>query len=87
MTTVVLITQNRQGKVDEQRRHLDLTITLLTERKVSKLIELVEELRHDIPSVKDRHDPQAEVMKEMADPDAVLSSFNRAMSETTLEDS
>ena len=86
MTTVVLITQNRQEKVDDQRRHLDLTITLLTERKVSKLIDLVEELRRDIPSVKDRHDPQAEVMKEMADPDTVLSSFNRAMSETTLED-
>ncbi len=85
MTIVVLITQNRQGKVDDQRRHLDLTITLLTERKVSKLIDLVEELRRDIPTVKDRHDPQAEVMKEMADPDAVLSSFNRAMSETTAE--
>jgi uncharacterized membrane protein len=85
MTTVVLITQNRQGKVDDQRRHLDLTITLLTERKVSKLIDLVEELRRDMPAVKDRHDPQAEVMKEMADPDAVLSSFNRAMSETIPE--
>ena len=85
MTIVVLITQNRQGKVDDQRRHLDLTITLLTERKVSKLIDLVEELRRDIPTVKDRHDPQAEVMKEMADPDAVLSSFNRAMSETIPE--
>jgi uncharacterized membrane protein len=85
MTTVVLITQNRQEKIDDQRRHLDLTITLLTERKVSKLIDLVEELRRDMPTVKDRHDPQAEVMKEMADPDAVLSSFNRAMSETTSE--
>jgi uncharacterized membrane protein len=85
MTIVVLITQNRLGKVDDQRRHLDLTITLLTERKVSKLIDLVEELRRDIPTVKDRHDPQAEVMKEMADPDAVLSSFNRAMSETIPE--
>jgi uncharacterized membrane protein len=85
MTTVVLITQNRLGKLDEQRRHLDLTITLLTERKVSKIIDLVEELRRDIPSVKDRHDPQAEVMKEMADPDTVLTSYNRAMSETAPE--
>jgi uncharacterized membrane protein len=85
MTTMVLITQNRQGKVDDQRRHLDLTITLLTERKVSKLIDLVEELRRDTPAIKDRHDPQAEVMKEMADPDAVLDSFNRAMGETTSE--
>jgi hypothetical protein len=38
-----------------------------------------------MPTVKDRHDPQAEVMKEMANPDAVLSFFNRAMSETTPE--
>jgi uncharacterized membrane protein len=85
MTTVVLITQNRQGKIDDQRRHLDLTITLLTERKVSKLIELVEELRHDMPMVKDRYDPQAEVMKEMADPAEVLTSFNRAMDEVAPE--
>ena len=85
MTTVVLITQNRQGKIDDQRRHLDLTITLLTERKVSKLIDLIEELRRDMPMVKDRHDPKAEVMKEMADPDEVLSSYNRAMNETALE--
>ncbi len=85
MTTVVLITQNRQGKIDDQRRHLDLTITLLTERKVSKLIDLIEELRRDMPMVKDRHDPKAEVMKEMADPDEVLSLYNRAMNETALE--
>ncbi len=85
MTTVVLITQNRQGKMDDQRRHLDLTITLLTERKVSKLIDLIEELRHDMPMVKDRHDPQAEVMMEKADPDEVLSSFKRAMEETASE--
>src|SRR5581483_8302696 len=40
MTVFVLTTQTRQGKLAEQRRHLDLQITLLTERKVSKIIEL-----------------------------------------------
>jgi len=85
MTTVVLITQNRQEKLNEQRRHLDLVITLLTERKVSKLIDLVEELRHDLPSVKNRHDPQAELMKEVADPDTILSSFHRTTEETIQE--
>ena len=77
MTTVVLITQNRQGRLAEQRRHLDLEISLLAERKVSKLIALVEELRHDLPIVEDRHDPVANAMKETANPGDVLTTFNK----------
>ncbi|GCE17485.1 DUF1003 domain-containing protein [Dictyobacter kobayashii] len=76
-TTAVLITQNRQGKLDDQRSHLDLEMSMLVERKVSKVIELLEELRRDMPTVKDRHDTQAEIMKESADPAQVLSTFQQ----------
>jgi uncharacterized membrane protein len=58
-TTVVLIAQNREAKLESQRAHLDLQVNLLTERKVSKLIHLLEELRRDLPMVKDRHDADA----------------------------
>ncbi|GLV57092.1 hypothetical protein KDH_39300 [Dictyobacter sp. S3.2.2.5] len=76
-TTAVLITQNRQGRLNDQRSHLDLEMSLLVERKVSKVIELLEELRRDTPQVKNRRDPQAEVMKESADPAEVLSTFQQ----------
>ena len=58
-TTIVLTRQNRMAKLEEQRAHLDLKVTLLTEQKVAKVIELLEELRRDLPNVKNRDDPEA----------------------------
>lgn len=79
VTTSVLITQNRQAKMMEQRRHLDLQITLLTERKVSKIIQILEDLRKDIPTVKNSHDAEAQAMKEPVDPHTALTSLNKTL--------
>ncbi|MBV9850694.1 MAG: DUF1003 domain-containing protein [Armatimonadetes bacterium] len=79
MTTVILITQNRQNKIEERRAQLDLQVSLLAEQKVAKLIALVEELRRDLPNVHDRHDPEAEAMTEAADPHAVLSALEETL--------
>lgn len=85
MTVVVLTTQNRQARMTDQRRHLDLQITLLTERKVSKVIELLEELRRDIPSVTNRHDREAAAMQEPIDPHSALASLNQTLKEAAAE--
>lgn len=85
MTVIVLATQNRQEKFTEQRRHLDLQVTLLTERKVSKVIELLEDLRRDIPSVKNRIDSEAEAMQEPVDPHTALTALNHTLEEATKE--
>lgn len=74
-TTIVLIAQNRQAKLEQQRAHLDLQVNLLTEQKVTKLIHLLEELRRDLPMVRDRHDPQAAAMQEGADTGRVASAL------------
>ena len=74
--TIVLIAQNRQTKREQQHRHLDLQLSLLTEQKVTKLIHLVEELRRDLPMVKDRDDPQATVLQEATDTAAVISAMD-----------
>ena len=78
MTTMVLITQNRQTHDAEQRAQLDLQINLLAEQKVAKLIALLEELRRDLPIVQDRVDRAAEAMTEPVDPHAVLSALQEA---------
>src|SRR5664279_5534375 len=62
--TAVLTKQNRLAKLAEQRAHLDLKVTLLTEQKAAKLIDLLEELRRDLPNVKDRHDPAAATLQQ-----------------------
>jgi uncharacterized membrane protein len=67
-TAMVLITQNRQAKLIERRMHLDLQVNLLTEQKTAKLIELIEELRRDLPNVRDRRDAEAEIMQHAAEP-------------------
>lgn len=76
-TTVVLITQNREAKLEEQRLHLDLQVNLLTEQKTTKLIRLLEELRRDLPMVKDRHDPEAAALQKPTDPEEVLAALEK----------
>jgi uncharacterized membrane protein len=84
-TTVVLIAQNRQTKLEQQRADLDLQLNLLTEQKVTKVIHLLEELRRDLPMVKDRHDPQALVMQERADTGQVVSALRDVASQGTAD--
>lgn len=62
--TVVLIGQRRQTNLSEQRAHLDLQINLLTEQKVTRLIHMLEELRHDLPVAPQRSDAHTAALKE-----------------------
>ena len=77
ITTVVLIKQNRLARFEEQRQHLELQVNLLTEQKTTKLINLIEELRRDLPMVRDRHDPEAEAMQQPTDPHQVLTALDQ----------
>ncbi|HAN55949.1 MAG TPA: hypothetical protein DCQ77_07060 [Betaproteobacteria bacterium] len=75
-TTVVVIKQNRMARTEEQRAHLDLQINLLTEQKTTKIIDLLEELRRDLPMVKDRYDQEAKAFQESTDPHLVLAALD-----------
>jgi uncharacterized membrane protein len=79
MTTIVLISQNRQERHIEQRARLDLQINLLAEQKITKVIELLQELRRDMPNVRERVDRVADEMKEPVDPDALLSALEETI--------
>jgi len=85
MTTGILITQNRQEKLAEQRAQLTLQLNLLSEQKIAKLIGLIEELRSDLPNVKNRYDPEAEVMKQAADPHAVITALEETLEQELAE--
>lgn len=74
--TVVLTKQNRLAKLAEQRAHLDLKVTLLTEQKAAKLIDLLEELRRDLPDVRNRHDSDAAALQQSMNPDRVLAALD-----------
>jgi uncharacterized membrane protein len=72
IATGVLVYETRQEQLSEQRSHLVLQLNLITEQKIAKLISLVEELRTDLPNVSNRFDLEAEMMKQAADPQAIL---------------
>ncbi len=74
-TTIVLIAQNRQVNVERQHTQLALQVALLTEQKVTKLIYLLEELRRDMPMVRDRRDAHAEALQESADTEKVIAAL------------
>jgi len=78
MALAILTTQNRAAKLAQQRAQLDLQVNLIAEEKIAKIVALLEELRRDIPTVKDRRDSLAEAMTEAVDLHAVadeLESF------------
>ncbi|HCF28666.1 MAG TPA: DUF1003 domain-containing protein [Cyanobacteria bacterium UBA11049] len=81
MTIAVLIKQERQEKLAEQRAQLSLQLNLLSEQKIAKLIALLEELRCDLPSVTTRFDPEAENMKEAADPHTVMAALEETLTQ------
>ena len=74
--TAVLTRQSRLAKLEQQRAHLDLKVTLLTEQKAAKLIDLLEELRRDLPNVRDRHDSDAAALQQAMNPDLVLAALD-----------
>lgn len=65
--------------LEEQRAHLDLKVTLLTEQKAAKLIDLLEELRRDLPNVRDRQDPDAATLQQPMDPDGVRATLDERL--------
>jgi uncharacterized membrane protein len=72
ISTGVLIYQTRQEQVSEERSHLMLQLNLITEQKIAKLISLIEELRTDLPNVRNRADLEAQIMQQAIDPQAIL---------------
>jgi len=72
-TVMVLTTQNRESRHARHRALLDLEINLLAERKATKIIDLLEELRRDLPNVQNRADPIAEALTASVEPLGRLS--------------
>jgi len=84
ISTGVLIRQNRQEGFAEQRTQLMLQLNLLSEKKIAKIIALIEELREDLPNMEQRYDHEAAVMQVSTDPLAVLEALKANLEEEIL---
>jgi uncharacterized membrane protein len=83
ISTTVLIRQNRMSRLADHHAHLDLQVNLLTEEKSSKIIALLEELRRDLPNVRNKTDREADELAKHADAKAVLSAIEREQGSQT----
>ena len=81
ISTGVLIKQERQEKLAEQRTQLILQLNLISEQKIAKLVALIEELRRDLPDVRNRLDPEATEMQQAADPQVVMAALEETLAE------
>ena len=79
LAMTILTAQNRQSRIAESRSHLDLQVSLLIEQKIAKVIELAEELRRDLPMVRNREDPVAEDMKQPVDASNLLLAIEKTL--------
>ena len=77
MTVLILTTENRLSEMDEQRSRLHLQISMTSDRKAAKIIQLLEELRYDMPSVMNREDPEAAALTLPADPHEVALELEK----------
>lgn len=75
MTVLILTTEHRLTQIAVLRNRLDLQINLLTERKVAKLIEMLDELRRDLPSIPTHYDPEVRELRERMDPQEAIEAI------------
>jgi uncharacterized membrane protein len=71
-TLLILATQSREEELARQRAQLTLQLAALTERKIAKVIGLLEEQRRENPLLPDREDREADAMARPADPRHVM---------------
>ena len=86
IAVLILATQRREDQLAGYREQLTLELGILSEQKAAKIIELLEELRRDIPNVENRIDREAEALSSPADPEAVLNAIKDTHDEMPVND-
>ena len=78
MTIIILTASNRQGALDERRAQLTLQIGMISEAKLSKVIEMLDRMSAEHPLLTESEDHEIKEMQEPADPRRVLDTLDRA---------
>jgi uncharacterized membrane protein len=75
---LILTTQRHEEELAESRAQLTLHIAMLSERKIAKVIALLEEQRRDNPLLPSRVDHEAADMSQPSDHDTALELIDEA---------
>ena len=75
IASLILTTQRRDDELASYREQLTLELSIIAEQKTAKIIELLEELRRDMPSVVNRVDEEANALAQSTDPEMILAAI------------
>lgn len=81
LSTFVLIKQNRMGQRSDRRNHLDLQINLLTEKEVTKVIQMLEAI--SVRLGLEPPDPEAQELAQVTAVGVLADELRRALPEET----
>lgn len=86
MTVLILTSQRHENRLAEHRAQLTLELSMVSEQKIAKPIELVERQRRDNPQMQNRVDEEAAAMAMPADPQAMFEAIQETHSEMIAQD-
>jgi uncharacterized membrane protein len=81
MLFLVLASQRNESQLERRRELLSLELAVRGEEKTAKVIALLEELRRDMPQVRDRVDREAVSMATPADTASVIAAIGEKPTE------
>ncbi|HEV7404058.1 MAG TPA: DUF1003 domain-containing protein [Chthoniobacteraceae bacterium] len=85
LSTFIMISENRQGRLEERRSHLDLQINLLSEQENTKMLQLLTAIAKKL-QVEDGKDPSVAVLEQATRPDALLQQIDEVAAEAERQD-
>jgi uncharacterized membrane protein len=81
LTVAVLIRQNRMAIVAEHHSHLDLQVNLLSEQKVTKILQIVDELQRELTALRGHPDSDVAEMTKPVDAHALMHAIKKKQTE------
>lgn len=86
LSTFIMISENRQERMDTRRSHLDLQINLLAEQENTKMLKLLEAMAKKL-GVDPSDDPDVEVLEQATRPEKLVEQIeaSEAISEKSTD--
>ena len=78
LSTFILISQNRDARLNDRRNHLALQIALLSEQESTKMLKMLDRISHML-DIADDSDPTIEVLEESTRPERLVQQIDKAM--------
>ena len=75
---LIFAAQKREDQLAQHRELLIMELAIVSEQKIAKVIQLLEESRRDNPLIRNRNDSEAAAMALPADPRSVLGAITEA---------